>query len=147
MRELEPDPFPYEFYVDYLNTPEVQYAIGAYQNSSESSNAVGTAFASTGDDNREDGTIEAIRKLLAQNITVMLYAGDADYNCNWLGGQAVAEEIDAAGFTCAGYANISTSDHVVHGQVKQAGKFAFVRIYESGHEVRLCILGFFNFRF
>lgn len=31
--------------------------------------------------------------------------------------------------------NISTSDSVVHGQVKQAEGFSFLRIYESGHEV------------
>ena len=41
MRELEPDPFPYGFYVDYLNTPEVQKAIGAFVNFSESSSTVG----------------------------------------------------------------------------------------------------------
>ena len=35
----------------------------------------------------------------------------------------------------AGYANISTSDDIVHGQVKQNENFAFVRIYYSGHEV------------
>lgn len=135
MRELTPDPFPYSFYVDYLNTPEVQAAIGAYQNFSESSNAVSQAFTYTGDDNRESGTIEAIRSLLEQGVTVMLYAGDADYNCNWLGGEAVAYEIGAEGFSCAGYTNLSTSDGIVHGQVKQAGAFSFVRIYESGHEV------------
>jgi len=56
-------------------------------------------------------------------------------SCNWLGGQVVAHEVNATGFDWAGYANISTSDHIVHGQVKQAGKFAFSRIYESGHEV------------
>lgn len=57
MRELMPDPFPTEFYVDYLNNPEVQVAIGAYQNFSESNNAVYSAFTSTGDDGRESGTI------------------------------------------------------------------------------------------
>lgn len=56
-------------------------------------------------------------------------------SCNWLGGQAVADEVAAPGFDCAGFVNISTSDNIVHGQVKQAGKFSFVRIYESGHEV------------
>jgi carboxypeptidase D len=40
-RELYPDPFPYSFYVNYLNTPEVQKAIGAYQNFSESNGFVG----------------------------------------------------------------------------------------------------------
>lgn len=56
-------------------------------------------------------------------------------NCNWLGGQAVADETDAPGFSEAGYANITTSDDIVHGQVKQSANFAFVRVYYSGHEV------------
>jgi len=56
-------------------------------------------------------------------------------NCNWLGGQAVALEIDAPGFTSAGYTDILTSDAIVHGQVKQAGNYAFARVYYSGHEV------------
>jgi Serine carboxypeptidase len=43
--------------------------------------------------------------------------------------------VEAPGFHCAGYTNLSTSDNVVHGQVNQAGNFSFVRIYESGHEV------------
>lgn len=51
------------------------------------------------------------------------------------GGQAVANMINAPGFCVAGYTNISTSDAIVHGQVKQSGNFAFGRIYESGHEV------------
>lgn len=78
IRELQPDPFPYEFYVDYLNTPEVLSAIGAFVNFSESSAYVGTAFGSTGDDDRESGTIEAVRELIAQGVYVVSYAGDAD---------------------------------------------------------------------
>ena len=59
----------------------------------------------------------------------------SDYNCNWLGGQVVAELIEAPGFSKAGFTNITTSDDIVHGQVKQAGLFSFIRVYESGHEV------------
>jgi len=77
MRYLTPDPFPYSYYVDYLNKPEVQAAIGAYQNFSESSRTVSTAFANTGDDDRPSGTIEACQKLLAAGVQVMLYYGDA----------------------------------------------------------------------
>jgi carboxypeptidase D len=54
---------------------------------------------------------------------------------NWLGNEAVTYEIDAPGYSSAGYTNISTSDDIVHGQVKQAANFAFARIYEAGHEV------------
>jgi len=135
VRELTPDPFPYGFYVQYLNSPKVQAAIGAYQNFSESSNTDYNAFTATGDDDREYGTIEAVRKLLEQGIYVAMMAGDADYNCNWLGGEVVSNEVKAPGFDSAGYVNISTSDFIVHGQTKQAGSFSFTRIYESGHEV------------
>ena len=83
IRELEPDPFPPEFYVQYLNTPEVQTAIGAVVNFSEFSPAVSNAFNLTGDDGREDGTVEDMSELLKQGVTVMMYTGDADYNCNW----------------------------------------------------------------
>ena len=83
IRELSPDPFPPEFYVQYLNTPQVQAAIGAFVNFSEYSAAVGSAFNTTGDDGRMDGTVEDMSELLEQGITVMMYTGDADYNCNW----------------------------------------------------------------
>ncbi|KAF6219848.1 hypothetical protein HO133_003673 [Letharia lupina] len=133
IRELEPDPFPPEFYVAYLNTPIVQSAIGAFQNYTEYSAAVGDAFNTTGDDGREDGTVADMLELLEQGITVMMYTGDADYNCNWLGGEVVSIEIGQPGFNCSGYTNVLTSDGIVHGQVKQSGAFSFVRIYESGH--------------
>ena len=81
----------------YLNTPIVQSAIGAFQNYTEYSAAVGDAFNTTGDDGREDGTVADMLELLEQDITVclstfyvpvkshsqqvMMYTGDADYNC------------------------------------------------------------------
>jgi carboxypeptidase D len=134
MRELDPDPFPYRFYEAYLNTPRVQAAIGAFTNFS-GNNAVGDAFDTTGDDAREVGTIEALRSLICRGVTVALYAGDADYNCNWLGSEVVAAAVAAPGYAAAGYTDLRTSDGVVHGQVRQAGGFSFTRIYESGHEV------------
>lgn len=49
---------------------------------------------------------------------------------NRLGGEVIANEINAPGFDKAGYQNLTTSDGIVHGQVKQSGAFSFVRIYE-----------------
>jgi carboxypeptidase C (cathepsin A) len=77
VRELDPDPFPYGYFSDYLNLPDVQKAIGAYQNFSTSSKTVSSAFGNTGDDDRESGTIEACQKLLDAGVQVMLYYGDA----------------------------------------------------------------------
>lgn len=140
IRELEPDPFPYTNFVAYLNTPKVQKAIGAYTNFSYSVTNLGagttaTAFGTTGDDARELGIIADNQKLLKQGVYLLQYAGDADYNCNWLGGEAVAEEINAPGWSSAGYQNLTTSDGIVHGVVKQSGNFSFVRVYDAGHSV------------
>ncbi|KAG8160018.1 hypothetical protein KVR01_010655 [Diaporthe batatas] len=135
IRQLQPDPFPPTFYLDYLNSGAFQSAIGAFVNFTESSSVVSNAFDSTGDDDRNDGTVEAMSTLISKNVTVVMFFGDADYNCNWLGGEVVAENINAPGWSSAGFVNVSTSDNIVHGQVKQSGAFSFVRIYESGHEV------------
>ena len=47
----------------------------------------------------------------------------------------MSNEVGAPGFKDAGYVNLTTSDGIVHGQVRQSLSFSFVRIYESGHEV------------
>lgn len=135
MRELTPDPFPYSFYVDYLNKPEVLAAIGVFTNFTESSAQVGDNFGETGDDARDPNTAEDLRTLLKAGVTVALFAGDADYICNWIGVEAVAEQVHPARWDKAGYVNLSTSDGIVHGQVKQAGQFSFTRVFEAGHEV------------
>ena len=128
IRELSPDPFPYDFYNEYLNTPSVQSAIGAYQNYSEVTNLFGFQDI-------EVQNVEHLRNLLEQGVNVMMYNGDADYICNWISGEIISNEIGATGFSSAGYVNISTLDGIVHGQVKQSGPFSFARIYYSGHEV------------
>ncbi|KAF2099509.1 alpha/beta-hydrolase [Rhizodiscina lignyota] len=135
VRELTPDPFPPNFYFDYLNTEKVQKAIGAYQNYTDFGPAVGSAFGTTGDDDRVLSIIDDMRKLVEADLNVVMYFGDADYICNWIGGYAVANEIAVPGFESAGFVNVSTSDGVVHGQVKSVGKFSFLRVFESGHEV------------
>lgn len=134
LRELLPDPFPYAFYEDYLNTPKVLEALGAYTNWSAESQTVADAFNSTGDDAREVNTIQYLRNLLADRLTVNMYYGDADYSCNWIGGEAVADALCVEGWEDAGYVNVTTSDGTVHGQVKQAGNFSFTRVYYAGHE-------------
>ena len=135
IRELVPDPFPYTYYVDYLNTPKVQQAIGAYVNFSESSPTVGNAFGTTGDDDRLQGSVADTTSLVEQGVYVVMFNGDADYICNWIGNLVVADEVGAAGWGNAGFANMSTSDDMMHGEVKQSNNFVFARIFEAGHEV------------
>ena len=142
IRELLPDPYPYVNFPAYLNKPEVQQAIGAYVNFSYASTNLGAgtvanAFAATGDDSRELGIMSELQTLLNDKGIYMLhYAGDADYNCNWIGGEHVADNLNVTGWCEAGYQNISTPDGVVHGVVKQSGNYSFARIYQSGHYVQ-----------
>ncbi|KAH7031457.1 carboxypeptidase S1 [Microdochium trichocladiopsis] len=136
MRELVPDPFPHGYWQSYINTPKVQETLGVFVNSTgKSPRLVLEAFTNTGDDGRDVGAIEALRFLVGRNITVALYAGDADYNCNWLGGEVVADKVGAPGFAGAGYVDVVTSDGVMHAQTKQAGSFSFTRVFLAGHEV------------
>lgn len=139
IRELESHHFLTSFYREYLNDPAVRSAVGVAKNYSGLSDSVIAAFEATGDDARDLDTLENVAELIKKDIRVTMYAGDADYNSNWLGGEAVAQQVGlkatAGGFAAAGYMNISTPDQLVHGQVKQSGGFSFVRVYDSGHEV------------
>ena len=116
-RELTPDPFPPNFYVDYLNTAKVQQAIGAYVNYSDSSGTVGASFGETGDDDRNLTAVSGLLDLYNKGVRVVMYFGDADYICNWIGGYAVAQEAGIPGLNAAGFVNMSTSDGIVHGYV------------------------------
>lgn len=100
-RELSPDPFPYGFFEAYLNTPEVQAAVGAFVNFSASSSYVGEAFGSTGDDDRDPGTIEAVRGLVSQGVYVVEYAGDADCECSFFFSMPVPKQV----YHLAGYSD------------------------------------------
>ena len=66
-----------------------------------------------------------------------LFYGDADYICNWFGGEAASLNISyahAAEFRQAGYAPFIV-DGEEYGEVREYGNFSFTRIYEAGHEV------------
>ncbi|KAK4952262.1 hypothetical protein LTR66_002870 [Elasticomyces elasticus] len=67
-----------DFYIDYLNAPKTQSTVGAYENFSQSARTVSMASGTTGDDDRESNTIEAVRALLEQGVTVTTYVGDTD---------------------------------------------------------------------
>lgn len=134
-----PDSFPPSSYLEYLNTAEVQAAVGAVVNYTQSSNAVITAFNQTGDYER-GGQINDLAYLLSQGVRVALIYGDRDYVCNWLGGEAVSFAVAAQSptyspFYSAGYADIVVNDTYVGGASRQFGNLSFSRIYDAGHLV------------
>ncbi|KAK3624360.1 hypothetical protein LTR56_021078 [Elasticomyces elasticus] len=131
------DPTPPTYFMDYLNTAPVQNALGVNINyTADSSSLVGRGFSYTGDFVygffKED-----LEMLLDSGVRVALYYGDADYICNWLGGQAVSLEVNythSAEFRESLYSPFVV-DGTEYGEVRQYGNFSFLRMYESGHEV------------
>ncbi|KAI4182407.1 MAG: hypothetical protein L6R41_006006 [Letrouitia leprolyta] len=135
--QMVPSPFPPSTYLEYLNTAEVQSAIGVRLNYTESNSAVANAFAQTGDYERGN-QITQMAYLLSLGVRVALVYGDRDYICNWLGGEAVSFAIASqspayAPFYSAGYAEIVVNNSYVGGVVRQYGNFSFSRIYNAGH--------------
>ncbi|KAI1394421.1 peptidase [Hypoxylon trugodes] len=124
-------------WVDYLNTAKVQNAIGVDINyTSTSSQDIWIGFDYTGDFVYPN-LLEDLEALLAYDVRIAMVYGDADYICNWLGGQAVSLSVNythKAEFASAGYAPFVV-DGVEYGESRQYGNFSFTRVYDSGHEV------------
>ena len=157
IRQKLPSPDPPAAYQEYLNNGSVLQSIGAQINFTESSQYVYNAFVETGDFSR-GGTIEDIAQLLLRGVRVALIYGDADFICNWHGGQAVSDAIAAEvsalssfapgrregldnafplprDFPLAGYADIVVNNSYIGGAVKQYGNLSFSRVYDAGHFV------------
>lgn len=65
------------------------------------------------------------------------FAGDADWVCNWLGNQLVAEAIlypGQAAFKAKNLGNYSV-DGVVSGTSKTEGNLTFLKVFGAGHSV------------
>ncbi|KAJ2901638.1 Carboxypeptidase S1-like protein B [Zalerion maritima] len=136
----DPSPFPPVWYTEYVQTGGFNEAVGAATNFTQSSSAVWSGFASTGDFEMT-APIPMLAELVKSGIRVTLLYGDRDFICNWMGGEAVSlaiaeaagEEYSGGKFADAGYADIQTNDSYVGGAVRQLGNLSFARVYQSGH--------------
>jgi carboxypeptidase C (cathepsin A) len=95
--------------VDYLNMASTQNALGVNLNyTSTSSEAVFLGFDYTGDFVYKS-LLADLEGLLDKGVRVALVYGDADYICNYMGGEAVSKEVNythTAEFNAAGYASL-----------------------------------------
>ena len=111
-------------------------AIGVDINYTEASNEVYYAFQQTGDFVWPN-FIEDLEEILRLAVRVSLIYGDADYICNWFGGQAISLAVNythAAQFRTAAYRPM-TVDGLEYGETREYGNFSFTRVYQAGHEV------------
>lgn len=137
----------------WLNRRSVMKAIGAEVDSYDSCNFdINRNFLFQGD------WMQPFHRLvpsLLEKMPVLVYAGDADFICNWLGNQAWAEALEWSGhkkFAAAEMKDLRI-DQVGGqgrkiGEVKSHGNFTFMQIHAAGHMVPLdqpeSSLEFFN---
>ncbi len=122
---------------EWLNTPSVMKALGADVKHKGCSNRVGRQFDKTGDDARP--VVQAIPDLLESGIRILIYAGDADWICNWYGNKAWMMDVEWSGKE--GFVSepditwISRETRRPAGEYRRYKNFAFLKIFDSGHYV------------
>ncbi|KAH9912758.1 alpha/beta-hydrolase [Epithele typhae] len=130
-----PNLFPPEFYVSFLRNQTVMNAIGAQARYSECSNPVGNQFGRTGDDARS--LLPALANLANERMKILIWAGDADINCNWLGGHASVLAMDWYGnetLHATPFTNMTIGDTAI-AAIQNVDNFSFARVFQAGHEV------------
>ncbi|RMJ24387.1 Carboxypeptidase S1 [Aspergillus sp. HF37] len=126
---------PPSTYKSYLQDEKVMKAIGAKSDYVECSSIVGRHFQSTGDNSRT--FLPELSKVVQSGITVLVWAGDADWICNWMGNEYAAEAISFAGQQELQSKKMDpyTVDGTQKGTFKVVDNFSFLRVFEAGHMV------------
>ncbi|KAF2008978.1 carboxypeptidase Y-like protein A [Aaosphaeria arxii CBS 175.79] len=121
----------------YLNKKEVIKAVGAEVSGYDSCNFdINRNFLLQGDWMKP---YHRVVPGILEEIPVAIYAGDADYICNWLGNKAWTEALEWPGQK--EYKKAATEDLLLGGkgdkigQVKSSGNLTFIRIHGGGHMV------------
>ncbi|KAJ3214382.1 hypothetical protein HDU67_001715 [Dinochytrium kinnereticum] len=121
----------------FLNTPEIQEKIGVSRQYTGCSNAVGINFMKTGDSAIAHDWMVA--ELLDAGVRALVYAGDADYVCNWMsniGWLKAMEWSGTEGFNNApDYPLMSAITGKQAGEFRTYGNLTWLKVFESGHMV------------
>jgi len=122
----------------YLARPEVLAAIGvdSKRQWQDCNHAVAMLFELDGDWMHSFQTM--IPDQLEANISVLIYAGDQDYICNWLGNQAWTQALAWAhqsDFNSTAAVNYTAGGAEAIGTLQSSHGFHFLRVYNAGHMV------------
>jgi len=135
--QCNPQPLCYDFsnVTNYLNQQSVQQALGIQGQIN---------WQTCNDQVNSDFGIDVIKSfryeipsLLANNIRVVIYNGDLDLICNWIGGKMWVESMNWPGRSVFSQVPLTTwnVNGVAAGETKSAKGLTFVRVYQAGHMV------------
>ncbi|KAI8876330.1 peptidase S10, serine carboxypeptidase [Backusella circina FSU 941] len=112
----------------------VDDAAGKYAGCSDS---VGYRFYQTGDGSKD--FTRHVADTLEAGVRVLLYVGDMDWICNWVGNLAWSLDMDWYGKENYNLAKtepwLSDFTGIKAGEVRSHDKLTFLRIYDAGHMV------------
>lgn len=119
--------------VKFLNDPHVQKQLGVDMNFQSCNLLVNKFFMTDFMRNYH----QLIPPMLAGGVDVLIYAGDQDFICNWLGNEKWTLALDWAHrdeFNAA-----ETTPYIVNGkevgELRTVHNFHFLRVYQGGHMV------------
>lgn len=121
---------------EYLNLPEVKKKLGVEVDEYKSCNFdVNRNFLFAGD--WMQPYHKNVVDILESEIPVLVYAGDKDFICNWLGNQGWTDRLPWSGHDEFEAQKIKTwkVDGKAAGEVKNYKHFTFLRVYGAGHMV------------
>jgi len=135
--KCNPPPLCYDFsnITSYLNQQSVQQQLGI---------ADGITWETCNDEVNSGFGVDVIQSyrddipiLLNNNIRVVIYNGDLDLICNWIGGSMWVEGMPWSGQTAFNKAPTKAwkVSGIVAGEAKTSGGLTFVRVYTAGHMV------------
>ncbi|KAL3447813.1 Alpha/Beta hydrolase protein [Aspergillus insuetus] len=135
VRALAQDPNPPSTYSKYLLRPDVLKAIGARSVYQECPTTAYALFSATGDGSRS--YLQQLSDVVQSGVQTLLWAGDADWICNWLGFKETADKVSFDGHN--EFASKKLVDYTVKGEKKGTYKtvnnLSYLRVFEAGHEV------------
>jgi cathepsin A (carboxypeptidase C) len=126
-----------EWIQKYLNRADVMKALGAEVSDYASCNMdINRNFLFQGD------WMQPFHRLvpgILEEIPVLIYAGDADFICNWLGNLAWTNELEWPGHKDYKKAPLEDlkllADSSKIGSIKSSGNLTFMRLHAAGHMV------------
>jgi len=133
--QCDPPPLCYDFsdITNYLNLNSVQQKLGVQGQWQACSDSVNEMF---GVDRLESFAFE-LPAVLEQGIRVVVYNGDLDLICNWVGGHMWVNALKWSGQKA--FQKAAVKDWKVGsttaGTVQTSGLLDFVRVYQAGHMV------------
>lgn len=127
-----------DFMDDYLNLEFVKEAVGASNIDIYTScdDTVFRNFILSGDEMKPFH--HYVAELLDKGVPVLLYEGDKDFICNWLGNHAWSDALEYSQhdfFEVQPLRLWRTQEGKLAGEVKNYGHFTFLRVYDAGHMV------------